>query len=298
MAEEIVFSWTGSPQAMAASTDPWADKPAWARVAGFGCADLSSLPPPTAGPHWWLLEETPVVGRTYPLRVWRPFRGALGDPIWVVYPPLTPEPAEWCDVPAALPTAGLARCRLLDLLSHEEPDPVYGPGAWLQVAIEEAIALPDLAARFAPETAGPPLPPSIAPGSSTYLWGCHWGDLHFLGYSAEGDVREWVVWQRHPGGAAVLLGGDRIHDDDIIYAGHRPLGGAERRAVEAWQAAAERREAARQADAVGERVGPPPDPPGAAGAPAVPTPPDAATVGPEQRRGRQVWERWRSRLRP
>ncbi len=285
MPEEIVFSWTGAARAQAASTDPCSDKPAWARVAGFGCAALSSTSPPITGPHWILLEEAPIVGSIYPLRVWLPFRGALGDAIWVVYPPpaSNPEVAEWCDGEAALPTGGLARCRLLEVLSHDEPDPVYVAGAWLQVAIEEAIALPDLAARFAPDTAGTPLPPGIT-SDHPYTHGCHWGDLHYLAFTAEGDVHEWAVWQRHPGGAAVVLAGERIFDDDMIYAGHRTLSAAELREVEACQADAERGWARTLLL-----------PTGAAVAPAMPARSDKAAIGRKKRRGWRVWERWRSR---
>jgi hypothetical protein len=287
MPEEIVFSWTDSPRAGAASTDPWADKPAWARIAGFGCAALSSTSPPATGPHWILLEQPPTVGRTYPLRVWLPFRGALGEAIWVVYPPpaADPEVAEWCDVPAALPTGGLARCRLLEVISHDAPDPGYGPGAWLHVAIEEAIALPELAARFAPDTAGRPFPPGIGP-YHPYTRGCHWGDLHYLTHSAEGDVHEWAIWQQVPGGAAVVLGGERIFDNDIIYAGHRPLGAAEWRAVETWHADAERGGEGTQPPALGAQV-----------ASAVSTRPNQGADGHEKRRGWRVWDRWRSRPR-
>jgi hypothetical protein len=257
MPEEIAFAWTGSPGA--ASFDPWTRKPAWARVAEFGCAALSSTSPPTTGTHWVLLKETPSVGHRYPLKVWKPFRGALGEAIWVVYPPpaADPEAAEWCDVPAALPTGGLARCRLLAVLSHDEPEPHYLPGAWLEVAIEEAIALPELAARFTPDTTGYPLPAGISP-DDPYTRGCHEGDLHYLVNSAEGDFEEWVVWQRRQGGAVVVLGGERIHDDHIIYAGQRTLSAAELRELEAWQAAAEEREAeakARLADAERLRAG-------------------------------------------
>jgi hypothetical protein len=282
MPEEIVFSWTGSPRA--GSVDPWERKPAWARVVGFGCAALSSTSPPASGPHWVLLEETPRVGSRYPLAVWLPFRGALGEAIWVVYPPpaADPEMAEWCNVPAVLTTGGLARCRLLAVLSHDEPEPHNLPGAWLEVAIEEVIALPDLAARFAPDSTGRPVPPGLAP-DDPYTRGCHEGHLHYLVNPDEGDVEDWIVWQRHPGGAAVVLGGERIHDDDIIYAGHRPLDKAELQELEALQAVAEHHEAkARQADIERLRMG------------TLPPAPSVAVV-PEKQRGWRVWERWRSR---
>jgi hypothetical protein len=239
---------------------------------------------PVTAPHWTLLWEAPIVGRAYPLRVWLPFRGALGDAVWVVYPPPASEPevAEWCDVPAALPTGGLARCRLLAVLSHDEPDPVYLPGAWLHITVEEVIALPDLAARFPPVSAGRPLPPDIGP-AHRHSRGCHQDDLQYIAHSAEGDIHEWAVWQRRPDGAAVVLGGERIFDDDIIYAGHRPLSATELRELEAWQAAAER-----------AREGLFPPPPAATPAPIAPTRPDAA-AGRGQRRGWRVWERWRPR---
>jgi len=241
MPDDIVFSWTGSARAREASTDPWLAKPAWARVAGQGRAALSSTSPPATEEHWVLLEETPVVGSVYPLRVWLPFRGALGDSIWVVYPPptLEAEVTEWCDVPESLPTGGLARCRLLDVLSHDEPDPVYGPGAWLRVAIEEIIALPKLAASFAPDRAGRQLPLGITL-SQRFLSGCHSGDLFYLDLNAEGDVHDWAVWQRSPDGAAVVLAGERIFDDDYFYAGHRPLNEEELSDLESLQAYAER----------------------------------------------------------
>lgn len=290
--EEIVFTWTAAdgaganaPRARAAWRDPWAAKPAWARVAGFGCAALSSTSPPATAPHWILLREAPIVGRAYPLRVWLPFRGALGDAIWVAYPPpaTSPEVTEWCDVPAALPTGGLARCRFLAVLSHDEPDSVYLPGAWLHVAIEEVITLPDLAAHFAPDTTGRPLPPDMGP-AHRYTRGCHWGDLYYIAHSVEGDIHEWAVWQRRPDGAAAILGGERIFDDDIVYAGHRPLSAAELAELEAWQAAAER-----------DPGGTLPPPPAVQAAPAATTRPHDAEAGCEQRRVWRLWERWRSR---
>jgi hypothetical protein len=241
MSEPIVFFWTGSARAREASTDPWMAKPAWAHIAGQGCAALSSTSPPATAPHWVLLQEPPVVGSIYPLRVWVPFRGALEDSVWVVYPPPTSDArmTEWCDVAAALPTGGLARCRLHDVLSHDEPDPVYAPGAWLQVAIEEVIALPNLAARFVPANAGRQLPLGITP-VQPYLRGCHTGDLYYLDLSTEGDVHDWAVWQRLPKGAAVVLAGERIFDDDFFYAGRRFLSETELRDLETLQAEAER----------------------------------------------------------
>lgn len=284
MPEDIIFSWTGSARAQEASTDPWLAKPAWARIAGLGCAELSSTSPPVTGQHWVLLQETPLVGGTYPLRVWLPFRGALGDYVWVVYPPPTTDPAytEWCDVPADLPTGGLARCRLLEVLNHDEPDPVYGPGAWLQVAVEETITLPDLADRFAPDSADRPFPVGLTP-FRRHTHGCHWGDLNYLAYSAEGDVHEWAVWQRTPDGAAVVLAGVRLLDDDIFYAGHRPLTAEELRDVEAWQEDAEKRRARAYSPATSEDFAQPTN-----------AKIDAAADVRKPTTWR-VWERWRSR---
>jgi hypothetical protein len=73
-----------------------------------------------------------------------------------------------------------------------------------------------------------------------HMEGCRCGDLHYLVGDAEGDVNAWVVWQRFPGGAAVVLVGERILHDDFIYAGHRPLSATELREMEARQSHAER----------------------------------------------------------
>lgn len=160
MREKIVFTWSHEEQAKT-SLDPWLDGPAWARVAGFRCVALSSTAPPETSQHWVSLAETPRVGQMLNLHVWRPFRGALRDLIWISYPP----PAEnrevdtnWCEEPPALPTGGVALCLVTAMLSHDEPEGHYLPGARLQVSIEDVAAVPDLAFRFAPRSAGRPLP--------------------------------------------------------------------------------------------------------------------------------------------
>ena len=287
MPEEIVFSWTGSARAGAASTDPWSDKPAWARVAGFGCAALSSTSPPPQDRIGFCWRRRRLSGA--PTRCGCGCRSGVH---WVKpsgsCTHLRPRTRRWPSGAterqpcrrAGWPAAG---CWRYSATTSRIPSMSRGRGC--EIVIEEAIALPDLAARFAPDTAGERhcrRDSSLHPHSS---WGCHWGDLHYLAASAEGDVHEWAVWQRHPGGASVILGGERVWDDDIIYAGHRPLSAAELREVEAWQVAAER-----------GRAGMPPDPRGT-GIAAVPTQPDEAAVDREPRRGWRGWERWRSRSR-
>lgn len=236
MRKEIMFTWT-EKQRMSTSRDPLLAKPAWAQVAGYGCAALSSTAPPATSQQWVSLSEVPQAGQVMPLRVSRPFRGALRDLIWVAFSPPAQSPdleATWCSVPAALPTGGVALCLILEVLGHDEPEAYWMPGAWLLVSIEDVIALPEMATRFSPRMTGLPLPPGIEPESKR-LWGCRQDDFNFVEFSAEGDVQEWVVWQRRGEEAAVILGGDRLIDDDIIYAGHRKLTTEELRFLEACQ---------------------------------------------------------------
>lgn len=200
-----------------AATDPEAERPGWAAVAGFGDC-VAWLNDEADHPGYLLKEASPIPGTVYRLRVSYPFRAEVGHAFWAMFRPWMIAMNGWDDGSAAdLARSGLARCVWSGLV-----EPGDDGATVIAVEVVDFVPFDAIEARLG---CGPRPDDPL----DLDLFGFHVdptvvrGDVSVHVAHFQGDGNSYVLC-RHDGGARrVTLAGFWDWHEDYVFAGSHPV---------------------------------------------------------------------------
>jgi hypothetical protein len=185
----------------------------WARIAGLDDIEWSSECAGRDGPEWDRLESVPRAGeRVVQISSWP----LPASEHWALFRPALSSLNGWDEYPQELTRSCVVRCAHEVALGSRDWG-VHGVRWQALVHVVESIALPELAARFAPDRSGevPELPGRIRRFEH--------GDFTVVSGNLEGDVDGYRVLQRFGGRVVLILCGQSDFTDSRFHAGHRPV---------------------------------------------------------------------------
>lgn len=186
------------------SSMPWAAIEAYSHVDWLD--EGAALP---SHDIWPRSSKMPESGHRRRVKVYHPFAAVLGESFWVMFMPGAAALNGWATAPETIAASAFVHCRLDEIIRRAEP------WAWVVVAVDDVVPIPELERRFPAQITH--LPP--VERHQTLVRTC-FQDWDLIEGSSEGDVAVWFLAHRRQRKLHLVAAGHSSFHEDIACAGN------------------------------------------------------------------------------
>jgi hypothetical protein len=159
--------------------------------------------------EWERSSIIPLADSERHIRVSHPFAAASGALFWVMFATGPVAFDGWAEHPEAIAASAFAHCRLVDIARRAES------WAWIRVAIDDVVPVPELERRFPPRVGS--LPPRVRHIRVVRTSSQDW---ELIEGSSEGDVGAWFLVRHSRQKVHLLIEGYWSFHEDTVWAGN------------------------------------------------------------------------------